>query len=343
MRPKELLIDLAVGPVLGAFSALYNRTISGFAELMNRVPRKLFVVMPIVSMVLVGVAAVRYPQVLGNGYDTVDQALAGAIPLKLLVLLPLLKMLLTAFTSASGVPGGLFTPSLVFGALLGEALGHLAAHFSPDAATPGAYALIGMAAILAATTHASVSAVLIIFELTGSYEVILPLMLTSVLAAVVSRALEPESLYTAPLRRRNVELPLMREPSPWREPRSIETILNANVDSISASTSFQEVVVRLIELPPGRDLYVTTPEGILTGVIVLEELKGHLPNHALLDMTVAADVMNTQIRPLGVRSSLAEVAARFSKTHLEHLPVVDERGRLKGTVSKNAVLRYGKF
>lgn len=341
MQPKELLLDVAVGPVLGVAAAFYNRTISGFSDWMDRIPRKLFVFMPILAMAVVGVSSLALPQLLGNGYDTVDQALLGGLTWKMLLILPLAKMLLTAFTSASGIPGGLFTPSLFFGALLGGAMGHLVQLISPGAAPAGAYALIGMGAILAATTHASVSAVLIIFELTGNYEVILPLMLTTVIAAAVSRRLEPESLYTAPLRRRNIQLPQTQRA--FLATADVQSLLTPGADHVSSSTTFQEVVVRLLALPAGNDLYVTTPEGLLLGVIVLDALKGHLPDHSLLSMTVAADVMAPPIQPLTVQLSLSEVASRFADTDLERLPVVDSRGRLIGTLSKRDILRLGRF
>ncbi len=122
-------------------------------------------------------------------------------------------MVMTAASSAAGVPGGLFTPSLFYGALLGGAMGAGLEAIWPGTAPVGAYALIGMAAVLAATTHATVTAVLIIFEMTRDYGVILPLMLACVIATAVSRALAGDSLYTGVLRRRNVAPPEAPRPA----------------------------------------------------------------------------------------------------------------------------------
>lgn len=342
LRARELGIDLAVGPILGVACALYNKTLNGFVVAFDRVPKKVMPVMPIAAMALVGVTAIWLPELLGNGYDAVNLSLLGKLPWTLLLILPGAKMIVTALTSAAGVPGGLFTPSLYFGALLGGALGHLIHLVAPSAAPAGAYALIGMGAVLAGTTHAPVSAVLIIFELTGSYEVILPLMLTSVLAAAVSRKLEPRSLYSAPLSRRNLGMP-STPVSPFAKVRSALDIMTPGVEQISARAPFQEVVARMIELPPGHDLYVTTPEGRLAGTIFLDAMKGQLPDHGLLDAAVASDVMDTRIVPLGDTASLSEIASRFAETYLERLPVTDARGHVLGTVSKRDVLRYAKF
>ena len=293
-------------------------------------------------MATVGVAAWWFPQLLGNGYDSVNAALLGRLPWVLLLLLPLLKMVATSLCAGAGIPGGLFTPSLFFGALLGGALGFVAQWAWPGVAPPGAYALLGMGAVLAGTTHAPVSAVLIIFELTGNYDIILPLMLIAVVSTSVSRRLTPESLYTSSLLRRNVRLP--ESPSPnWLRSRDVRALLTPDAPCVRPETLFPEVVLRLLEVPPGYDVYVTGEEGRLRGVIVLDALKGHLPNHALLAQTQALEVMEADFPRVRDDMSLAEVALLFSDTAAERLPVVDAHGTLLGTVSKGGLLRHGRF
>jgi CIC family chloride channel protein len=340
LMPKEILLSLAFGPILGLASALFVKVINLFALAVARIPRRWTKWMPIFAMVPVGVAAIWLPQLLGNGYDAVDQALLGQLTLALALILPMAKLLAIALSSAAGVPGGLFTPTLYYGALIGSSLGQLAQFLWPGVAPSGAYALLGMGAALAGTTHASVSAVLIIFELTGNYGVILPLMLSTVLAAAVSRWLQPESIYTAALRRRNVILPGSPQ---WTRSASAESLIIPEVVRVAPSARFDEVLLKLLEVPPGTDLYVTDSDSRLLGTIVLDSLKGHIPDHSLLNMTVAADVMDTAIKPVSPDLSLSELAARFSNTALEKLPVVDGNGRLLGTISKGDILRHGHF
>ncbi|WP_338023493.1 chloride channel protein [Archangium primigenium] len=342
LNPREMLLAIFFGPVLGVASALYVRTVNAFAVALEGAPPVRAALLPVVSMGAVGGAAIWFPQLLGNGYDSVNAALQGQLPLMLLLLLPLLKMVATALCAGAGIPGGLFTPSLFYGALLGGALGSLAQWVWPGVAPPGAYALLGMGAILAGTTHASVSSVLIIFELTGNYDIVLPLMLMCVLSTVVSRGLCPDSLYTSSLSRRNVRLPERQGPS-WLRPTGVAALLTREAPTVHPRTSFREVVVRLLEVPAGFDLYVTDEAGRLLGVVVLDSLKGHIPDHELLDMTLAADVMDLTVPTVRADMSLSEVAHLFGDTAVERLPVVDTRGLLLGTISKRELLRHGRF
>ncbi len=342
LAPKEVLLSAVVGPIMGVASALFIRVINGISDVCERVPRRIAPFMPILGMLPVGIAAIWLPQLLGNGYDSVDHALLSQLPLSLLLLLPMAKLLATSVSAGAGIPGGLFTPSLYYGALIGGALGLLGQHVWPSDVPSGAYALLGMGAVLAGTTHASISAVLIIFELTGNYNVILPLMLSSVLATTVSRRLSPESLYTSVLRRRNIILPESPRPQ-WLRSTTVKSLILPDAARVPPSARFEEIVVWLLELPAGSDLYVTSADGKLMGTIVLDALKGHLPDHSLLKMTIAVDVMDTSIAPATPELTLAEIAARFAETSLERLPVVDHQGYLLGTVSKGDVLRHGRF
>src|SRR5262249_53949498 len=171
--------------------------------------------------------------------------------------------------------------------------------------------------------------------------VVLPLMLAGVAAASVSRRLVSESLYTAPLRRRNVRLPDMPRPQ-WLSATPARALLRPEPPGIEPSARFAELLVRLLSLPAGQDLYVCAPDGRLLGVVVLEAVKAHISDQAFLGCVVAADVMDA-VRPIHADAALSEVALRFGDTWMEKLPVVDDEGRLLGTVSKGDLLRRGQF
>jgi CIC family chloride channel protein len=199
-----------------------------------------------------------------------------------------------------------------------------------------------MASVLAGTTHAAVSSVLIIFEMTGDYGVILPLMLSAAVAAATSKAIEPDSLYTAPLRRRGVGLPELPRPD-WLRVTAVAGLVVQDAARVGPETPFEGVLKKLLALPPGHDLYVTSQEGQLLGVIRLDALKGTIAERALLGMIVAADVVDRSIQPVTTGMSLADVAGRFAQGDLERLPVVDAGRRLIGTVSMRDVLARGRF
>jgi CIC family chloride channel protein len=134
-----------------------------------------------------------------------------------------------------------------------------------------------------------------IFELTGNYEVILALMVACVLAAAVSSALERDSVYTSALRRRNVRLPEHPRPE-WLRRTTVAMLIDRRVDTVPSTMPFDQVVIRLIALDPGRDLYVVDPQDRFAGAIVLESLKGHIPDWQHLQMLVAADVVDGSVR-----------------------------------------------
>jgi CIC family chloride channel protein len=343
LRPRELLLGLLFAPLLGVASAIYVKVIDLGARCADLVPRRIRFVLPLVALAGTGVTAVWLPQILGNGYDTVDDALFGRLSLSLLVLLPVAKMVATSLTSGAGVPGGLFTPSLFYGALLGGALGHLAQLMFGTSAPVGAYALMGMGAVLAGSTHASISAVLIIFELTGDYDIILPLMLTCVISAAVSRRVERDSLYTAVLARRKVKLPEVPRPE-WLRGVRVRDLMRPGAERIPISARFDEVIMKLLSLPAGQDLYAIDPEGRYLGVIVLDALKGHIPDRSLLAMIIAADVMDRSLAPVTPDTALSAVAERFQNLEIDKLPVVEaQTQKLVGTVSKTDLLRRRRF
>jgi CIC family chloride channel protein len=339
---RELALALALGPLMGVASAFFVRTINAFSIVLERGGTARQILSPIVAMLSIGAMAVWVPELLGNGYDTVNSALLGRLPLLLLLTLPILKLAATAGASGAGVPGGLFTPSLFFGALVGGALEQIAERVGLGGAPVGAFALLGMAGVLAGTTHAAVSAVLIVFEMTGNYDIILPLMLTSAVSAGVARRLEHTSLYTAVLHRRKVELPEAPH-SHWLRSTHAQELVHPAPMTAYPTDPFEEVALMLLEASEGVDVYVTRRDGFFLGVIMLSAVKGHLPDHSLISNTQAGDVMDAHVPKVESSMSLAEVAKMFAKTTLENLPVVDAKGRLQGMLSKSDLLHHGRF
>jgi CIC family chloride channel protein len=161
-------------------------------------------------------------------------------------------------------------------------------------------------------------------------------------AAATSRAIEPDSLYTASLRRRGVRLPELPQPD-WLRTTAVAGLVVEDAARIGPAAPFEQVLKKLLALAPGHDLYVTSQEGQLLGVIRLDALKGTISEGALLGMIVAADVVDREIQPVTTGMTLADVADRFARGDLERLPVVDGQRRLIGTVSMRDVLARGRF
>jgi chloride channel protein, CIC family len=188
---------LVAGPIAGVISVGYVRMVA-WAD--RRKPQGwLRMVMPVLALGLLGAVSIPFPQILGNGKDIAQLAFAGQVAPALLLALLLLKPAATVLCLGSGAPGGLFTPSLALGALFGGLLGQAWGWWFPGVPT-GVYAFLGAAAVLAATTQGPISAVVLMMELTGQdRSFMVPLLLVVAIATLVSRTIEPRSIYDARL------------------------------------------------------------------------------------------------------------------------------------------------
>jgi CIC family chloride channel protein len=163
---------------------------------------------------MVGILGWFFPDVLGVGYDFVDRVLGGDVPLKLIALLALLKIVATAMCYGSGNAGGIFGPSLFIGAMVGGSVGSVAHHFFPNTtATPGAYALVGMGTAFAGIIRTPFTSVIMIFELTRDYSIIVPLMISNLISYFISWRLQREPIYEALAHQEGIYLPNAAEAS----------------------------------------------------------------------------------------------------------------------------------
>ncbi|MCU0686308.1 MAG: chloride channel protein [Polyangiaceae bacterium] len=201
----ELFAHVALGAAAGTVGAAFLALLAAGERFFARVPAP----RPLRAALggfAVGAIAVWLPAVVGNGYEAINLLLEGRFTLVAMLVMLAAKALATTASVASGSPGGVFTPSLLLGAALGGAAGTALASVAPPGSVgaTGGYALVGMAALAAATTHAPAMAAVLVFELSGDYQIVLPLLLATATATFVSRRLRPESVYTEELRRRGV-------------------------------------------------------------------------------------------------------------------------------------------
>jgi chloride channel protein, CIC family len=332
----ELLAYTGLGLVGALASVLFIFATHGadraFAGL--RLPQP---VKPVLGLLLVGALGLYVPYVFGNGFETITLALHDHLPLVLLLTLPLYKLLATAITAGSGCAGGMFTPSLFVGSLVGGAYGHwIHALWPASTASSGAYAAVGMAAIAAGTSHAPISAILILFEFTGNYDLILPLMLASIVSSLVASALYPYSIYTAALHRRGVEVS-------WRMEEAVLAALKASdlarpdPDVLHPGDDYCRVVDRFLNARRQR-LFVVSSDHLLLGAISLHDIKYALENPDTLTAVVAHDLMLPVTQVIRPDERLHRATEAFAVSDFERLPVVDEEGRLLGVLAKRDLL-----
>ena len=215
----ELPLFLLMGLALGALAPLFMGTLDGARRLASRLRLALPLKLALGGLV-VGVISIWWPQVWGNGYSVVNDVLQHPWPLALVVAVLIAKVLATAATTGSGAVGGVFTPTIFVGALLGLLAGSAAHALWPGSSLPAVYAVIGMGAFLAATTHAPLMSFLIVFEMTLEYQLVPALMLSCLAAYHVSRAIRPRSIYHEALHRGTAseEDPYAAPPSPAPPP-----------------------------------------------------------------------------------------------------------------------------
>jgi CIC family chloride channel protein len=208
VSPWEFAIYAVLGVVGGFVSVAFTKVLTGLRERFLNLPRKTLWFQPVAGGLLVGIMGWFVPQVLGVGYQHVGSALNGSMAVKLMVLLLVLKFLAVTFSYASGNAGGIFGPSLFLGAMLGGVVGTVAHHFLPGhVASPGAYALVGMGTAFAGIVRAPMTSVVMIFETTRDYSVIVPLMISNLVSFFISSKFQREPIYEVLARQDGIHLP----------------------------------------------------------------------------------------------------------------------------------------
>ncbi|MFD0920353.1 chloride channel protein [Saccharopolyspora rosea] len=205
--PVEYALCAVLGVVVGAVGVLFSRFLYLVEDVADRLWRGPEWLRPAVGGLLLGVILLVLPQMYGVGYPVLQDAVGGRYAIGFLLLLLVGKLVATSVTIAVGGSGGVFAPSLFIGAMGGTAFGEVVHHLAPHlTASPGMYGLIGMGAAFAGAARAPITAVVVLFELTGQYTIILPLMAAIVIATLISRALSHDTIYTRKLRRRGIDL-----------------------------------------------------------------------------------------------------------------------------------------
>ena len=295
---------------------------------------------PAAGGLAIGAIAVEFPQILGVGYETTDSALNELFPLWMLLLLIPLKTAATAISLGCGFGGGVFSPSLCIGAMTGGAFGIIAASAFPDlAASHGAYAIVGMSALAAATLGAPISTILIVFELTGDYQITIAVMLATSIATVIVQQLQGRSFFHWQLENRGLNLRGGRARH-LLQTLTVRDVLAKDFNKIPDHTSFAEIKNMFARLPHGTFVVVDSDDK-LVGTISFADLK-HVAFDADLDSLInARDVAHSLAPPPLLDDTLEGVLAVMDVSGEEHLPVVaaaDDHTVL-GLVHHNDVLR----
>jgi chloride channel protein, CIC family len=208
VNPWEFAIYAVLGVAGGLVSVAFTKLLLGMRERFLSFPRKTLSFQPVIGGILVGLMGWFVPQVMGVGYEYVGAVLNGGMVLRLMVLLLVLKLFAVTTSYASGNAGGIFGPSLFLGAMLGGTIGTIAHNLFPyHVATAGAYALVGMGTVFAGIVRAPMTSVVMIFEITRDYAVIVPLMISNLVSLFIASRLQKQPIYEALARQDGIHLP----------------------------------------------------------------------------------------------------------------------------------------
>ena len=245
VNPWEFAIYAVLGVAGGLVSVAFTTLLLGMRERFLKFPHRTLPFQPVIGGVLVGLMGWFVPQVMGVGYEHVGAVLNGGIALRLMVLLLVLKLFAVTTSYASGNAGGIFGPSLFLGAMLGGTIGGVAHNLFPNyTATPGAYALVGMGTVFAGIVRAPMTSVVMIFEITRDYAVIVPLMISNLVSLFIASRLQKQPIYESLARQDGIHLPTA-ETRQKEGHRQVLLAMRPAKEILSADMTVQEALEKI--------------------------------------------------------------------------------------------------
>jgi len=342
VHPVEFLLYLVLGVTGGFVSAAFSQLLLRLRARFLKLPRETLWYQPVVGGLLVGMMGWFVPQVMGVGYKYVGDVLNGNMTLKLMLLLLVLKLVAVATSYASGNAGGIFGPSLFLGAMLGGIVGTVGHHFLPAyTATTGAYALVGMGTAFAGVIRAPMTSVVMIFEVTRDYAVIVPLMISSLVSYFISSRLQREPIYEVLAHQDGIHLPTAASRKEEGK-RRVSQIMRQPVEVLRMEKTVTEALEQTRE--SHAQVWPVVGDGGIFGVMSLRRLREIGADEASTGKRLQDLVDGVNFPHLHPDHSLNAALDKMGATRLEALPVVNRANvhQLEGIVTLPEVLAlYG--
>jgi CIC family chloride channel protein len=327
-----------LGVVCAMAAVIFLRSIEFTANAFGKLPVPPWIRTGIGGL-CVGVIALAFPQVLGVGYEATDVALKGQYELAILIALVAAKMAATAISIGAGFGGGVFSPSMFVGAMVGGSFGIIATQVFPDLSSGhSAYTMVGLGAVSGAVLGAPISTILIVFELTADYALTIAVMVAVVIASVITQQVRGHSFFTWQLDRRGINVRGGRESGLMSSTR-VEDVMSHSFTSVPRELNINGVREKLLSAPYS-ELFVVDENGALCGTITLADLSDGAFDHSLDGIVNAGDVARVHPPSLQAGDNLNAALARMQATGEEHLAVVEnnETRKLVGFVHEIDVM-----
>lgn len=318
---------VGLGIAGGLVAIILMRTTMASEDLIKKLPGPHWI-RPGIGGFLLGLIALAFPHVLGVGYEATDMALNAQLPLYLLISLLFMKILSTSICIGSGFGGGVFTPSLMVGAMLGGAYGIVVTSIFPDLSSgPGAYTIVGMGAVAAAVLGAPISTTLIVFELTDDYPLTIAVMVGVVISSIIAQQFLRKSFFNWQLERAGLDLKSGFETTLLRSIK-VKSITNTEAETVSISSSLEQLRNKL-QFSETGELFVILEDGELFGTITLADLSDIAFDHNVDNLVNAGDIARINPPILDQNDDL-ENAKKVMQDSGEHfIAVVDNHETMK--------------
>ncbi len=340
VHPAELLAYAVLGLVGALAAVIFANAIGYFRPRLRVFPRWTQYLQPALAGFFIGLIGwLGAPQVMGAGYEFIDQAMHDQFAWKFLAILAALKIIATTLSFVSGTPGGMFAPTLFVGAMLGGAVGGVERHFFPLlTVSTGTYALVGMGVLFAAFLRAPMTSVFMVLEVSGNYSIIVPVIVANTVAYVISRALQPVPIFDLLTRQDGLVLPSLEEQREEEILRVEDAMKPGTALILDASASLEEVAIRTRDLPDKIFLVRMSPAGWSS---ITRELLDRMMKEGKGALTLAS-VLPIRRLPYLYPDLPLDAALRYIN-QAELIPVVNRADlrELEGVVTRDDVLsRY---
>jgi len=333
----EIPLYMVLGIIAGVVGVIFTSSLYKIEDLFDSIKIPDYTKAAIGGL-LIGIIGIFFPHVYGVGYGAIELALLENLSWYILIALIFAKILATSFTIGSGGSGGIFAPSLFIGAMLGGAFGCMVHYLFPDiTATSGAYSLVGMGALVAGATHGPITAILILFEMTGNYKIILPLMLSCILSSVIASQIKRESIYTLKLIRRGTDIRAGKEVNIMKS-LLVEDAMTKEVATVSENMHLNKLLKYTFS-SKHSSFPVVDNNGLLSGIVTFQDFQEVVFEEGLGDLVVVKDISIPNVITITGNKNLDEALKKIGLKNIEQLPVVDENNprKIVGILSRRDI------